>query len=129
MKEHSAHLPDSNIAHDPHGTSAPSPRPSPQGTHLIRRGRHMTRICLTLSVSFLLLAFPFTVLRLLILSGTLDPSSPIVQTAYQLCTLLVMTNHVLNFWIYCVCWKEFRDRVLGLVRCRRPETVTGGTEP
>ena len=88
---------------------------APQSNH-IRQGRHMTRICIVMSLSFLLLAFPMVCLRLAILMNLADAGSETVDSVYQFASLLLMSNHVINFWVYCVCWKEFRQRALNICK-------------
>ena len=72
----------------------------------------MTKICFVLSVSFLLLTFPMIALRLAILMGMVDGKNETMVTVSYLFDLLAMSNHVINFWVYFVFWREFRRRAL-----------------
>ena len=85
-------------------------------SHVIKQGKHMTQICIVLSISFLLLASPLVVLRYVILIDMVDVTSATVENLLSVFYLLTCCNHVINFWVYFVCWNEFRRRAVKLFK-------------
>ena len=95
------------------GTSHISPiTNTPSQSGLTKQSQRMTRISMVLSVSFLLLTFPQATLSLLIAMDLVDENSKSVLILVEFLSLLTMSNHALNFWLYCVYWKEFRKRTI-----------------
>ena len=95
--------------------SYPTMSTAPQ-SQLIKKGKHMTRICIILSISFLLLSSPMVALRIAILMDLVDVNSDTVVNLFPIFFLLMCCNHVINFWVYFVCWNEFRRRAVKLFK-------------
>ena len=98
------------------GTSRISPiiiTNTPSQSGLTKQSQRMTRISMVLSVSFLL-TFPQVALSLSIAMDLVDENTKSVCIVVELLALLSMSNHALNFWLYCLYWKEFRKRAIDL---------------
>ena len=85
-------------------------------SHLIKRGQHMTRICMILCISFLVQGSPWVILQSMIAMNLVDVTNETVDILFNFVVLLGMSNHCMNFWAYCVCWKEFRERAIKLFK-------------
>ena len=74
----------------------------------------MTIICIVLSISFLLLTCPLMAFNVAITMNFVDENTETARNISRYLTLLNMSSHVMNFWVYCVYWKEFRRRAIDL---------------
>ena len=72
----------------------------------------MTRICMILSISFLVQVSPWVILQSMIAMNLVDATNETVDILFDFVVLLGMSNHFMNFWTYFVCWKEFRERAI-----------------
>ena len=76
----------------------------------MKRGHVMTTVCIILSISFLALTTPSLLLYTAHNAKIIDSST---VKDWQMFTIALMElNHFLNFWLYCVCWREFREKSL-----------------
>ena len=93
--------------------------PAPSQSRAVKRGRPkhvMTRICIVLSISFLIFTSPLMVLNIAIVVELADPENETTSSLARYLWFLSMCNHAMNFWVYCVYWKEFRQKAIDLCK-------------
>ena len=86
------------------------------GQALNKYGRHLTRLSIALSVSFVILVGPFNLWHLALYFGAGDEMTNSAQTLVGNVTqILTMMNHCVNFIFYVICIPSLRKDLLAKV--------------
>ena len=81
----------------------------------LQRQQRVTYMLLTVSFTFLLLTGPFT-LHSLIVGDTKDQRAAARNLLSKtICFMLMYANHSINFYLYCITGKKFRNELLALL--------------
>ena len=85
-----------------------------------REDRQVTVTLITLSLSFVLLRLPYTLIWTLIsLHQALNKPFSIPSGVYETCEIIELINYALNFVLYSVISRKFRNDLVSLFHCKR----------
>ena len=87
-----------------------------------KHGKRITKLCIAASIPFLILVLAHVMLGVLVTELRLDiDRSPIAVCISSLATVMMSLNHSINFVIYCLVSKGFREDLMKIIcgKCRK----------
>ena len=86
-----------------------------------KRNRELMIVAVLVSVSFVVLTSPFTLLMYINANGahvTLDLTDETLDYIYDIAVLMTIINHAINFFLYVVSGSRFRQQLKELLLCK-----------
>jgi hypothetical protein len=81
----------------------------------LRKIKGMCIMIVTVSIIFFVLEAPVLILICLIQGGWVDNEWPFIDLVWTIVNLMMYTNHVINFFTYCMAGTKFRRELLRLL--------------